>query len=329
MRVPRHAMIAISLVSIAATACAPSSADGAARYPTKAIELDVPFAAGGSTDIAARAIAKGLSDELGVPVNVVNKPGANQVTAVNALRSSAPNGYTLLADGAGSSSLQSLLRNIPYDWKDRTFVGRVASGPHVYVVGGKSPFKDLKAVIDEAKRDPSGFSVGWIGGTSTSDYATLQFLSTAGIDPATVKRVPFQGSGDVMKAVAAGDIDFGVGGASSAFSLAGTGNLRVLASTGDKALSQLKETPTTSSLGLADLNMQYWVGLSAPKGLPATVVSRLENAINKISTNAQVVKQLSAIGMVPDAQSSEQTAGSVDTEAKNFAELAKKLGTGK
>ncbi len=326
MRLLRLAVAVIALAVPAASACAPQSDASSEDYPTRAIDYIVPFAAGGATDIAARAIATALSDELGVPVNVINQPGANQVTAVNTVRSAEADGYTLLADGGGSSSLQSLLPDVPYDWTDRTFVGRAVGGSHVYAVPGDSGHQDLQDVIDDARSDPGDFRVGWIGGTSTSDYATLQFLDAAGIDPADVRRVPFQGSGDVMQAVAAGDIDFGAGGASATFGLAQSGDLRVLATTGEERLEQLPDTPTATDLGMPELDIEYWVGVSGPSELSEDVVVRLSRAIRQIVDDPEVAEQVAAIGMYADSRSPAATTRAAEEEAAIFDGLADRLG---
>ncbi|GAB2887973.1 tripartite tricarboxylate transporter substrate binding protein [Streptomyces mayteni] len=326
MRLLRPALAVLAATALAGTACAPQDDAAAADYPSRAIDLIVPFAAGGATDIAARAVATALSDDLGVPVNVVNQPGANQITAVNTVRSAGADGYTLLADGAGSSSLQSLLPDVPYDWQDRAFVGRAASGAHVYAVPGDSEYADLQDVVEAARANPGGFSVGWIGGTSTSDYATLQFLEAAGVDPAEVRRVPFQGSGDVMQAVAAGDIDFGAGGASATFALAGSGDLRVLASTGAEPLERLPDVPLTGDLGLSELDVQFWVGLSGPSGLPDPVADRLGEALTRIGEDPEFGETLASIGMIPDVRDGDATAQAADEEAGLFAELDARLG---
>lgn len=307
------------------TSCA-ARGEPVADFPSRAVDYVVPFSAGGSTDIAARAAAEALSGELGVPVNVINKPGADQIIGVSAVRAAAPDGYTLLADGAGSSSLQGLLPYLPFDWADRTFIAKFAEGPHVYVVGGDAPFQDYDAVVAAAKADPDDFTVGWIGGSSTSDYATLQFLSGNGIDAARVKRVPFRSSGEVMRAVAAGDIDFGAGGASSAFSLSTTGKLRAIALTGDTHVDKLPGVPTTAELGHPDLDMQYWVGVSGPPGMPAELTGKLADAVSSIAEDPDVVAQLAAVGLVPAVLTGDELRTDIHDEMDRFASLSQRIG---
>ncbi|MCT2584481.1 Bug family tripartite tricarboxylate transporter substrate binding protein [Actinophytocola gossypii] len=317
---------AFALVACLTLGACSGTAESAADYPSRAIDYVVPFAAGGSTDIAARAAADALSGELDVPVNVINKPGADQIIGTDSVRTADPDGYTLLADGAGSSSIQGLLPYVPYPWDDRTFVARFAQGPHVYVVGGDSPYRDFDAVVAAAREDPERFTVGWIGGSSTSDFATLQFLASSGIDAGKVRRVPFRSSGEVMRAVAAGDIDFGAGGASSAFSLAGTGKLRAVAVTGDTPVDELPDTPTTTSLGHPELDMRYWVGVSAPPGLPGDITGKLADAVAAIAEQDDVVARLRAVGLEPAVLTGEDLRTAIGREKDRFTTLSDQVG---
>ncbi|OZM79422.1 tripartite tricarboxylate transporter substrate binding protein [Pseudonocardia sp. MH-G8] len=317
--------VAVLLTGMLLASCAAQD-EPIGSYPSRSIDYVVPFSAGGSTDIAARAAAEALSDELGVPVNVINKPGADQIIGVSSVRSAAPDGYTLLADGAGSSSIQGLLPYLPYDWSDRTFVAKFAQGPHVYVVGGDAPFQDYDAVVAVAKADPDHFTVGWIGGSSTSDYATLQFLAGNGIDAARVKRVPFRSSGEVMRAVAAGDIDFGAGGASSAFSLHTTGKLTAIALTGDTHVDKLPGVPTTVELGHPDLDMQYWVGVSGPPGIPAGLTGKLADAVGAIAEDPDVAAQLAAVGLSPTVRTGDALRAEIHDETNRFTALSERIG---
>ena len=296
------------------------------RYPTRAIEYVVPFPAGGGTDVAARVIAKALSKELGVPVNVTNKPGGNQIPGVMSAMSSPPNGYTLLADGSGSSSLQTLIKDLPYKIEDRTFVARIMISPHAYIVNGKSPWNSLKEVIDVAQKDPGSFTWTWHGGNTTTDFSLLQFFDVAGIDISKTKRVPFQGTGPSSQAVAGGHVLFGSGGASAMFSLSRSGNIKVLAVTGDKRLPTLPEVPNCKEIGVASLDVMFWVGMSGPKGLPKHIVDKLVGVGKKIAEDPQVIKELEAVGAYPSYMGPEELSKQVSKEAEVYRAIASKEG---
>jgi tripartite-type tricarboxylate transporter receptor subunit TctC len=296
------------------------------RYPTKAIEYVVPFPAGGGTDVAARVIAKAMSRELGVPFIVTNKPGGNQIPGAMSVLSTPPNGYTLLADGSASSSLHTLIKDLPYKMEDRTFITRIMSSPHAYIVSGKSPWNSLQGAVDAAKKDPASFTWTWLGGNSTTDFSLLQFFDVIGVDISKTKRVPFQGSGPGVQAVAGGHVLFGAGGASAMFSLYRSGNIKILAVTGDKRLPMLPEVPCTKEIGMASLDVIFWVGVSGPKGLPKSIIDKLAETGKKISGDPQVVKELEAVGAYPSYLGPEELAKQVFKEAEIFKALAAKVG---
>ncbi|GAB3473898.1 tripartite tricarboxylate transporter substrate binding protein [Nocardiopsis coralliicola] len=305
---------------ILTTSCSEAS-EPPEEYPSRAVEYVVPFAPGGATDIAARAAADALSAEIGVPVNIVNQPGADQIIGVDNVRRADPDGYTLLADGAGSSSIQGLLPYVPYDWKDRTFIARIASGPHAYVVGGNSEYQDLGDALDAAREVPENFTVGWIGGSSTSDFATVQLLTAHDIDVTKVRRVPFESSGDVMRAVAAGDIDFGAGGASSTFTLQESGELRAVAVTGDERMEELPDAPTTAELDLPEVDMPYWVGVSGPAGMDDNLANVIADLVTVLAEQDAFAGQLESVGMEPDVVTGKELRDAVAEESDEFSGL--------
>lgn len=319
--------VSVVLVPLAlfATGCAPTSGADTVKYPTKAIEYVVPFSPGGGTDISARVISDAASKELGVPVNVVNKPGANQVTAVDSVNRAAPDGYTLLADGAGSSSLQALAKSLPYKWDDRKFVARVLTGSHAYAVGKGSPANTLDELMDRAKADPQRFKVAWIGGTSTTDYALLQLLDAYGVDLKAVQKVPFRSSGETMIAAAAGDVDLAVGGASSTFSLHSSGDLKVLATTGTSREQKLPDVPTTAELGKPDVNILFWVGVTGPSKMNDAVSEKLATSLKKVSDQEDFKNKASGVALKVDFITGEAFADEVKAEAETFRTLAAKL----
>ena len=325
MKTPR--LLALVVVAALAAACAPQSqsTEEEAGYPSRAIELVVPFDAGGATDIAARLLADSISNKLDQPVNVVNRPGADQITGVQSVVNATPDGYTLLADGAGSSSLQSLLDNLPFAWDDRSFVVRALVGPHAYAVGNDSNAADLEGLVAEIKKDPGSYRVAWLGGSTTSDYALLQLMDEAGIDPESVKRIPFESSGDAMTAAAAGDVDLAVGGVSATFSLADSGKLRVLAVTSQDRVEQLPDVPTTEEAGMPALDITYWVGLSAPPGLSDGTTATLVDTVRGVVDSDEFAAKAQKIAMTPEVMDGEEFRTFVHDEAATFQDLSEQL----
>jgi tripartite-type tricarboxylate transporter receptor subunit TctC len=330
MSITRSRRSALALVAVGALALAgcagdlPGSGAEEADYPTRAIDLVLPFGAGGATDLAARAMADALSGELGQPFNATNQTGAQQVTAVSNVLGSAGDGYTLLGDGGGSSTIQSLLPDLPYEWDDRTFIARVAGGSHAYAVGAGSGITTLEQLAEKATEDPSSFRVAWLSGTSTSDFATLQLLQSIGVDPNEVIRVPFSGSGDAMQAAAAGDVDLASGGSSTIASLYSSGDLVPLALTAPDP--NYPDLPLTSDLGFPELDMVYWVGLSGPAGLNAGVEETLASTLEQLATDGALDESFEALGMTVDVVTGDELDDYVQQEAATFAELSALVG---
>lgn len=289
------------------------------NFPTHAIDLVLPFGPGGATDIGARAMAEALSGDLKQPINSTNETGAQQVTAVGKVLNSSNDGYTLLADGAGSSSIQSLLPDLPFTWDDRTFIADVASGAHAYAVGKESSITSLDGLAQKAKDDPSDFRIAWLGGTTTSDYATLQFLDAVEIDASKVVKVPFDGSGDAMQAAAAGDVDLAVGGSSAIASLYSSGDLVPLALTTRDP--NFPEVPLTAEEGYDSLDLTFWVGVSGPADLPDDAVQKITDSLNKLAAGGELDESFEKIGMTVDVRTGKELTKQVHGEAQTFADL--------
>ena len=198
------AIMAGLLVVACMTLAAQGQMGTAPAYPVKAIDLIVPASAGSGGDVLTRLIAKYMSEELGVGINVLNQGGGNGIPAVQAMLSAKPDGYTLLADQALSSSYQMLLKDLPYSVDDRTFVVRFAKGPQVLCVNPNSGWKDLNDVAKFAKENPGKLVWGGISSSSAADLVQLQFMKAAGIDVKQTKKLSYTGGGEILSAIAGG-----------------------------------------------------------------------------------------------------------------------------
>ena len=150
---------AIITALLALAAFGAPDANSQAKYPTKPVELIVPFVAGASTDSGARVIAQVLEARWGVPVKVVNKPGGNTVPAVTEVMAARPDGTTMLVDNIASSAmLDTVVKNLPFKVTDRTFVAVTAYTPMMFIVHPDSPFKTLREVADALKKETEAFT---------------------------------------------------------------------------------------------------------------------------------------------------------------------------
>ncbi len=184
----------------------------------------------------------------------------------------------------------------------------------------------MKDVIDAVKKDPGSFTWTWLGGNTTTDFSLMQFFDVIGVDITKTKRVPFQGSGPGVQAVAGGHVLFGSGGASAMFSLSRSGNIKVLAVTGSKRLPMLSEVPCAKEIGFSSLDVMFWVGVSGPKGLPKVVMDKLAAAGKKVAEDPQVVKDLEAVGAYPSYMGPDEITKQVLSEAEIYKRLASKVG---
>ena len=317
----------MSLVAIGVVALSSGCSAASSNWPTKAIDLTISFAPGGGSDVAGRVMAKYLSAELKVPVNVVNKPGGNQIPAVLSVLQSQPDGYTLLLDQPANSTIQNTLPDLPYKLEDRSFGPMMVTGPNAYAINGKAPQNNMKEFIDYYKAHPTELT--WAGGSvSVSSFAFLQFFQAAGIDSTKVKEVQFDGIGPGNTAVAGGHVVLGGGGASSVVGMYKSKDLKVLAVTGDKRVPILPDVPSGKELGL-NLTMMNWFSISGPKGLPKNVMDRLEEAAKKISQDPAFAKDCEQIASYPIYMSGADTKNYVLKEADDMKKLAASIGAKK
>jgi tripartite-type tricarboxylate transporter receptor subunit TctC len=319
-------------LGLAVTLCAllhpaPSSRVEAAGYPQKAIQLVVSFAPGGGSDVVARVVAKYLAAELGVPVNVVNKAGGNQIPAILSVLQAAPDGYTLLQEQQANSAIKATVKDLPFKLEDRTYGPMLVGGPNAFVVSGKSPWKSLQEMVEAARRSPETFTWVRTGGSSFTDMVTLQLFDIAGIDAKRTKPVDFQGVGPGNTAVAGGHVMLGGGGAGSVVALVKSRDLRALAVTGDQRVAVLPDTPSAKEAGFPQSNLTNWFGISGPKGLPKEVIDRLDAAARKLAQNPEFVKDLEKIASHPFYLPAAEVRDYVLKEAELYRRLVASFGS--
>lgn len=314
------------LVASALLVSALPAGAGQTDYPRKAIQLVVSFAPGGGSDVVARVVAKYLSEELGVPVNVINKAGGNQIPAIKYVLDAPPDGYILLQEQQANSAIKAILKDLPFRIEDRTFGPLTLSGPNAIVVGGKSPWKSLKDMLEAAKKDPGAFTWVRIGGSSFTDMVTMQLFDLAGIEVIKTKPVDFPGVGPGNVSVAGGHVMLGGGGAASVISLVNSGDLKALAVTGDKRVAALPDVPSAAEAGYPESNLVNWYGISGPMNLPKHVLDRLDEAVKKICQNPAFVKDLEKIASYPFYKPPAEVREFVLKEAELYRRLAAKIG---
>lgn len=278
----------------------------------KPIRLIVPFPAGGSTDILARALAPKLAAAMGSSVIVDNRPGAGgSLGAAEAARADTDGG-TLLMGHVGTLAVNpSLYPKLPYDaLKSFVPVAYVARVPSVLVVRAGSPIRTFKAFIEAARKQPGQLTYA-SGGNGSAAHITFESLKLrAGI---AVVHIPYRGTAPSVTDVIAGQVDCTFTGAPALLPHVRSGRLRALAVSGPQRLEALKDVPTVAESGYAGFDADQWYGIVAPAGTPAAVVAHLNAEINKALRLPDVAQQLAMEGATP-----------VPTTPQAFGELIRK-----
>lgn len=263
-------------------------ATGVAKdWPEKAITIIVPWAAGGGTDIVARSLAPKLSKTLGVPVQTVNKPGGSGIPGTLEAVSAAPDGYTLLWDCGGTSSMQyALAPELPYKVFDRTFIARATTTPEGLMVPAGTPWKTMDDLVRAVRTDPSSVSFGMIGGTGIPDVLVYQLkaaLKAKGVDVSKTRMVTYKGGGELVPAVAGAHVNVAFVSPGEMIAMLSAGKIRVLAVTSPsgKRYKGWPDVPTMAEAGFPTVDTYFWVGLGGAPGLPANIVKTLDNAVRE------------------------------------------------
>jgi tripartite-type tricarboxylate transporter receptor subunit TctC len=291
------------------------------KYPAKSIDVVVPFAPGAGTDLMGRVMAEGLSKRWKYPMNVVNKPGGNTIIGTNEVMRASPDGYTLLVDSPGSSSMQVGMKDLPYKVEQRTFIVRAAASPMAFIVPQNSPWKTLKDVAETAKKDPGSLTWTSLGGTSGVDLVMRQFFAVAGIDVPRTKMVTFPGASPACNSVAGGHVQMGAATAGTILPLVGGGNARCIAVTSPERLNDLSGVATTGQQGFPSVNTQYWIGFSGPPGLPDYVIKVWAEAVAEVLKSPDVITKLTRVTSVPAFLGAEEFKRFIMEESRMVTEL--------
>ena len=297
----------------------------AQTYPAKPVSLVVGFAPGGSADSLARLLAQKLGSSLGQPVVVDNKPGAGGTIATAAVAASKPDGYTLLMVTSGHAGSAALYPKLSYDTlKSFEPVAKVGASPVVIVAPASAPYKQLKDVIDAARKSPGKLNYAAGGGGATTTSLAAEFLKNeAKID---MVMVPYKGSGPALTALLSGEVDLGFDIPSSALPHIKAGKLRPLAVTTKTRSSVLPDVPTVAEQGMAGFEVTGWFGVLAPAGTPAEVITRLNKEINAVLSDPETKNKLQGIGVEATPGSPADFGKLIASETQRYGDAIRKLG---
>ena len=269
----------------------------AQNYPTRPVNIVVPFATGGPADNYARFMAQRLQDSLGQTFVVDNKPGAGSVIGTDLAAKAAPDGYTLLLMSNTQTVNETLIPNKPYGlMKDFVGVAPINYSDLVLVVNPTKGMNTLADVIRVARAQPGKLNYASSGPGTPYHMAGELFKSLAKID---VVHVPYKGSSGARTDVLAGQVDMMFDAVTTMTEQVKAGKVKAVGTTGRVRSDVLPDVPTLNENGVAGYEATIWLGLMAPKGTPKAIVDRLNEAVSKIAAQADVKQQWAKQGAVP------------------------------
>jgi len=295
-----------------------------------AATLVVPFSAGGSADMAARALARYAPALLpGQPaITVENRAGASGAVGTLAVSRAAPDGRLLLLARVGSSAiLPALDSRTPFAWNDFTFLGLLDENPFVLAVRADAPWQNLEQLV-AALRDAAGqLTFATSGPTTILDLGVRQFFVAAGLELDAASAMVLRGGGEAVQALLAGQVQFIGNNLPDLVAAMRAGSARALAVSGTARLAEFPQVPTMREAGFAALEpLTGWSALAAPPGLPADIVQGWASALAQLGQNAAWLAEVARQGSHPRLLSPEATRVHVGAQVTLYRELGRRLG---
>ena len=311
---------ALQAVALAAALAAGSAF--AQPWPSKQITLVVPFPAGGTTDVLARALAERLTLSLGQTVIVESKPGAGATLGADLVAKARPDGYTLLVGAVHHTIASAVYKKLPYDFqRDFAPLTTIAMVPNVLVVNAASPAKNVADLVALGKASKDRLSYGSNGNGTAQHLIGTQFENLTGVD---LLHVPYKGSGPLTTDLLGGQVSMSFDTITPVLPHVKAGKLRALAVTTAKRSSALPEVPTLAEAGLKGFDIGTWFGVLAPAATPKEISAKLSAEMIKAIHSSEFKKRMDEIGAEPIGDTPDQMARRIKDETEKFAGLVKR-----
>ena len=305
------------------------AATGSAQsdYPSRPVQLIVPYAAGGIADAGMRILADKLAGRLKQAFVVDNRPGAGGIVAAKAGAAAPPDGYTVLMTGNNNAISASLFRSLPYNiLTDFASTSTTSFFDLLIVTSAGSPLKSVPDVVATARANPGKLNIATINPGSTQNLAAELFKSATGIQ-ATI--VPFRTSPDMATAVLRGDVDIAFEFYAATQALIADRKVLALASTGATRTAYLPDVPTVRESGVEDFEVASWNGISVPAATPQAVVQVLTRAINEVLPRPDVQEKSRKLGMEMRGSTPEAMTERLNSDIAKWAAVIEKAGIAK
>jgi len=292
-------------------------------YPAKPIRLVAPFAPGGTSEIVARSIAQELTTQLGQSVYVENKGGGAGTIAMMDVKSSPPDGYTLVITHVGTLAVNPYaMKNHPYDVnKDFIPVALLARVPNIFVVNAEVKAKDFREFVALAKARPGALNYGSAGNGSAGHLAMEYLKLATGMD---IQHVPYKGTGPALQDLLGGRTEATSAGTPALLPHIRSGKLRAIAVGTPKRIAALPDVPTVAELGYPDFETSQWYGVSVVAGTPREIVLKLNAEINKALQSSQVTQRYATDNATAEIGTPEQYGAFIAKEQARWREVVRK-----
>ena len=296
----------------------------AQSYPSRPIRLIVPYAAGGTSDILARQIGPKLTEAWGQPVVIENKTGANGNVGADFVAKSEKDGYTLLLTDLGGLVISPSVYKLSFDpSKDFSPIVMVSYSPHVLAVHPSVPVKNVKELVEYAKKNPGklNFAVSGIGGAP--QLAGIEFAQRMGLK---WTYIPYKGGSDAVTAVAAGQADVLFNGMLATWPTVQGGRLRALAISSAQRVPSAADTPTVAEQGLPGFETGSFQGIVGPIGIPRDIVSKLNSELIKVLSSDEMKQRFAKQGTEVRTGTPESLGQWLKTEQARWAKVVRESG---
>ncbi len=308
------------LSAIAVASCGAAGLAQGQAFPARPIRVIVPFAPGGVVDTTARLLTQKLSERLGWSFIVENKPGGNGFIAVTAAARSAADGYTLLAAHTGEFAVNpALFPNVPYELdRDFTPITMISDTPMLLVANAQQPFNTIQELVAAARKEPGRIPFSSPGNGSINHLAGEWFAVEAGVK---LLHIPYRGGAPAAAAVASGEVALGVIAIPAVLPHLQAGRVKILGLTTAQRSPFNKDWVTAAESGIRNLNASNWVGLFAPKGVPAEVLERLHSEVVKTLEQPDVRKRFADAGANLGGMTPARFAERIRADASRYREI--------